>query len=762
MQGRSRRFEPVQVHWGFGFTTKALFLCSFGAGYPFYGIGVVMVDGSDSILRLATEVAELPGVGPTRVKALARLGIVTVTDLLRHYPLRYEKEAAEGSIDELPTDGKTVGACRGEIAASRWVGGQYGKKGRFEATLRDGESRTTLKLTWFNAPWLRDKLSPGVVVRVMGKAKLFNDYPQMVSPKFELIELDAQGEEAEAKPARLRPVYPATEKCKSAVIETLLDGVLSDALSRVRDPVPEDRREAQALPPLSEVLRMIHRPEDADEPKAARRRLAYNELLLLQLAITKRRSDVERESVAPALLHTAEIDGRIRERFPFTLTDAQSQAVVEIADDLTQERPMNRMLQGDVGSGKTVVALYALLMAVANGKQGAIMAPTELLAEQHFRSIGKMLEGTGVRLTLRTGRAKKKKEADAIAAGEVDIVVGTHALLSPKLRFHDLAVVVIDEQHRFGVMQRAALRGAVPGPDGRTPTPHTLVMTATPIPRTLSLTLLGDLDYTTLKGLPPGRLPIDSRVVMPLQTDEVYGYVRKRLERGEQCYVVVPAIEDRPDDPDGGAEAPKAKLKSVAAHADELEEQFFKGLRVGRVHGKLKPDERQAVMADFHAGKVDVLVATTVIEVGVDVPNATLMVIEHAERFGLAQLHQLRGRVGRGDHGRRSLCVFVANPTTDDAAKRMEAIAGTRDGFKIAELDLQIRGMGEMLGTRQSGMPPLRMASIPEDLELLGLAKREAQRVIGLDPELVADEHQLLRQVLYAQYGESLGLVDVG
>ena len=719
-----------------------------------------MTDAVDSSLRLATPVGELPGVGPTRAKTLARMGIVSVTDLLRHYPLRYETEAAEGAIDELPTDGKTVGAARGELVACRWVGDAYGRKGRFEATLRDGESRETLRLTWFNLPWLKDKLHPGMTIRVNGKAKEFNGYPQMVSPKWEAIEVDADGAEPDAKPARLRPVYPGSEKMKSAAIEGLLDFALPRLLPLVQDPVPDARRQALELPPLAEALRMIHRPDDKDEPKAARRRLAFNELLLLQLAITKRRADVERGSVAPALTHNGDIDARIRKRFPFELTEAQRLAVDEIAGDLVQARPMNRLLQGDVGAGKTVVALYAMLTAVAGGSQAVLMAPTELLAEQHFASIGRMLEGTGVRMVLRTGRAKKKKETEAIAAGAVDLVVGTNAILN--LNFADLAVAVIDEQHRFGVMQRAALRGAEPRPDGRVPTPHTLVMTATPIPRSLSLTLLGDLDTTTLGGLPPGRSPIDSRVVMPLQTDEVYGYLRKRLERGEQCYVVVPAIEDKPVDPGDGMEAPKLKLKSVEAHATDLEERFFKGLRVGRVHGRLKAPERQAVMADFRDGKLDVLVATTVIEVGVDVPNATLMVIEHAERFGLAQLHQLRGRVGRGDHGRRSLCVFVADPTTEDAAKRMDAIAGTRDGFKIAELDLQIRGMGNLLGTQQSGLPPLRLAAIPDDLDLLKMAKREATRMIDADPDLATEEHRLLRQVLFAQYGESLGLVDVG
>jgi ATP-dependent DNA helicase RecG len=419
---------------------------------------------------------------------------------------------------------------------------------------------------------------------------------------------------------------------------------------------------------------------------------------------------------------------------------------------------MLRLLQGDVGSGKTVVALYAMLMAVADRKQAAIMSPTELLAEQHELSLRKMLEGSSVRIALLTGQRQEAKPA--IAVGEVDLIVGTHALLSASVKYHDLAVVVIDEQHRFGVMQRAALREPMPTDDshpeyeGKFRGPHTLVMTATPIPRTLSLTLLGDLDITTLTGLPPGRVPIQNRVVGPEQADDVYTYTRSRLERGEQVYVVVPAIE-------AGQGGDGAKLKSVNQHAKLLQQKYFDGYQVGVVHGRLKSESRRKVMDRFREGNIDVLVATTVIEVGVDVPNASVMIIEHAERFGLAQLHQLRGRIGRGASSRRPLCVFIADPTTDDAIARMEAIGSTNDGFKLAEMDLQIRGMGEILGTRQSGAPPMKLANLPDDLDLLKLAKRDAMQLIEADPTLDSETNTLLRRVLLQQYGESLGLVDV-
>jgi len=709
-------------------------------------------------------VDDLPGIGKGRAAALRRLEIFSVTDLLRHTPMRYEKEAAEGIIADLPTDGKTVGSARGQVVACRWVSPTgYGKKGRFEATLKDDSDGVgasggrTLMLVWFNAGYLRDKISPGLMLRVQGKAKMFGDYPQMVSAKWEALDED---DEPEAAHERLRPVYPATENFNSVRIERLLDDVLPWALPMVSDPLPGELLEHHNMPTLAEALRMIHRPADAEEPKAARRRLAFNELLLLQLGIAMRAAEVERHFVAPALKHSEAIDQHIRGRFPFELTETQSKAVGEIAADLSRDRPMNRMLQGDVGAGKTVVALYALLMAVADRKQGALMAPTELLAEQHYLSISNMLAETNVRVALLTG--KQREDLDAVASGEADLVVGTHALLSKSVSFHDLAVVVIDEQHRFGVMQRASLRqSSEADAQGRERVPHTLVMTATPIPRTLSLTLLGDLDNTTLTGLPPGRTPIQNRVVGPEQAEDVYRYVRTRLERGEQAYVVVPAI-DAVGAPTGDSGESAKVLKSVNALAKTLQERFFDGYTVGTVHGRLKRETRQKVMDKFRAGKVDVLVATTVIEVGVDVPNATVMVIEHAERFGLAQLHQLRGRVGRGDQGRRSLCVFITEPTTDDALSRMDAIASTNDGFKVAELDLQIRGMGEILGTKQSGLPPMKQARIPEDIELLQLAKRDAKAMIADDPELREARHEKLRKVLMLQYGPALGLVDVG
>jgi ATP-dependent DNA helicase RecG len=715
-------------------------------------------------IRLGSKVHDLPGVGKSRARLFGRLEIHTVSDLLRHLPMRYEYHAQEGSITQLQAD--TIGTARGIVQSAQWTPGSYAPggfgrkaKGRFTVTLADDSG--TLSLTWFNAGYLREKLHPGMPLRVQGKVKLFNNYPQMINPKWEPLD-DA---DAPDRDERLRPVYPATEDLPSSVIEATIAEALPHVLSELADPLPTELIEHHAMPPLAKAFEWAHLPDNTDDAGAARRRLAFNELLLLQLGIAMKRAYVHQRLAAPDLKFSDAIDKHIRARFPFTLTEQQDKAVNEIAEDLSQPIPMNRLLQGDVGSGKTVVALYAMLLAVADRKQGVILAPTELLAEQHHGSIRSMLEGADVTTALLTSAhppkagGERKQLLDDIAGGKIDIVVGTHALLSDHVKFHGLAVAVIDEQHRFGVMQRAAFRDAnrhtAPEADGKRHIPHHLVMTATPIPRTLSLTLFGDLDISTILGLPPGRTPITSRVVARDKSDEVYGYLRTRLERGEQAYVVVPAIDA------AGKESAK-QLTNVRDHAKLLQDKYCGGYKVATVHGRLKRETREKIMAHFRKGEIHVLVATTVIEVGVDVPNATVMIIEHAERFGLAQLHQLRGRVGRGDHGRRSLCVFISDPTTDEAGQRLEAIAATTDGFQIAERDLEIRGMGDFFGTRQSGLPPLRVARIPEDMELLQLAKRDAQELIDADPFLHTEAHKTLRRVLMQQYGEAMGLIDVG
>lgn len=708
----------------------------------------------------------LTGVGPARLKLLNRLGIRTLADLIRHLPARYEDQSAEGAIADLIKDNKTVGSARGVIEATRWQGGQYGKKGRFLANLKDDTG--TLSLVWFNAGYLREKIFVGHHLSVQGKCKSFNGYPQMSNPKWELL-TEEDAENKPAKDARLRPVYPTTEGMTAPVLEALINEAMDLVLPTLEDPLPAELTAGHNMPTLAQAFRMIHQPKESDDHKAARRRLAYNELLLLQLGIAMKRAYVIKKQVAPALPASDAIDEHIRQRFPFELTESQDKVIAEIAADLATNEPMNRLVQGDVGSGKTVVALYAMLLAVAEKKQAALMAPTELLAEQHYRSINAMLDGTNVTLRLMTGSqstsgSKERKQLlDEIASGTADIVIGTQALVTDAVKFKDLAVAVVDEQHRFGVMQKARLKENDDlDEQGRRRVPHHLVMTATPIPRTLSLTIFGDLDVSTITGKPPGRVPAQNRVVGQDKTPEVYDYLKMRLARGEQAYVVVPMIDSSPGSGDTEQGNNAAGLRNVTDTAKMLRKVLGKQYKVAEVHGRLSRDEREHVMAGFRAGESHVLVATTVIEVGVDVANASVMIIEHAERFGLAQLHQLRGRIGRGASSRRPLCVFISEPTTDDALARMDAIASTNDGFKIAELDLQIRGMGDFFGTRQSGMPPLRVAQIPEDVDLLKLARLDASKMIDTDWQLTAPEHEMLHKVVHQQYGEALGLIDVG
>ena len=673
--------------------------------------------------------------------------LFTVADLLRHLPTRYERHFAEGAINDLPAPG-AIGSARGTIVATRWLPSMGRGKSRFEATLQDHADR--IKLVWFNGGYLRDRLHAGMFLRVRGKVDYFGGYAQMINPQWEVLRPE---EQPPAHIDRLRPVYPASEDLPSTILEKLVSGVLPVVLSNLPDPLPESLRQAHQMPPLAEAFRMAHQPIREEEALIARRRLAYNELLLLQLGIALKRHRNRTALSATALRWTPAIDAHVRARFPFTLTKAQERVIREIVGDVQQPIPMNRLLQGDVGSGKTVVALYALLLAVAQRCQGAIMVPTELLAEQHYASMARMLEGSNVRLELLTGGrysfARRDDLFARIASGKVDLVVGTQALLTESVTFADLAMVVIDEQHRFGVLQRASFK------HGSKQSPHYLVMTATPIPRTLSLTIFGDLEVSVIDELPPGRSPILTKVVTPDKADQVYEYLAQRVAQGEQAYVVVPTI-------DASGKESSRPLKDLQSHLKLLREKFCRGMRVAAVHGRLTRDRREKVMQRFREGLVQVLVATTVIEVGVDVPNATIMVVEHAERFGLAQLHQLRGRIGRGTHGKTSLCVLVGEPVTPEAEKRLQVMRETTDGFKIAQADLEIRGMGDFFGTRQHGLPPLRVARIPEDMALLHQAQKDATELVSRDPALAQPEHVLLRQVLLQQYGQTLGLIDVG
>ncbi len=697
-------------------------------------------------LALNTNIAAIPAVGDKRAEAFRRLGIRCVADLIRHFPSRYEHirplqtiaEIGASVMDQVDVDAQV--SVAGTVTATQFIPGRHS---RFLATLQDDTG--TLLLTWFNSPWMREKLHPEQEVFVQGKIKLHDDHLQIINPRWE----NCPETIPETKyQERYRPIYPATEELPSSAIESTVIRVLDDALTLLEDHLHEEYRKERALLELSDAYRLIHQPTSELDTEQARYRLAFDELLLLQIGVMLKRRHRRSTLTAPALTHNQAIDDHITARFPFTLTADQRTVIDEIVGDLVTTQPMNRLLQGDVGSGKTVVALYAMLLAVAARQQAALMAPTELLAEQHYASICNQLAGSRVNIQLLTGSlstAQRNSILDELARGDIDILIGTHALLTETVNFKSLAVAVIDEQHRFGVHQRAALRSKS---QDRTTSPHVLVMTATPIPRTLSLTIFGDLDISTIRELPPGRQKIETRHYQHADADEAYQRVEKRIADGEQAYFVVPVIDES-----------GSGLKDVYTHMEKLQQGALKNHRLEVMHGRLSRDERDQIMQRFRDGEIDALIATTVIEVGIDVPNATMMIIEHADRFGLAQLHQLRGRVGRGS--KHSICLLIADPATNDGAARVEALLATQDGFEIAEKDLEIRGPGELFGARQSGIAPFMVAQFPRDIQLLQMARRDAAEWIRENPTLKGERDALLKSRLLKTHGHALGLGDV-
>lgn len=689
----------------------------------------------------------LPGVGVRTAAALTRLGLGTVDDLLWHVPHRYEQIMAEASVDDAnqnATEGEVI-TVRGELAQLRPIPGRGAGRSRVEATMTGASG--TVRLVWFNTPWVARKLHVGQVGRAIGKCSRFNGYLQITNPQWVPLEKGEAASVVSAGTDSLRAIYPTTEDLAQAKFGMLLAPLLAELDRWAVDWLPEEDRLHQGLPPLGRALHMVHAPASFADADLGRKRLAFDELYLLQAALAVRRWQVRHAGGSFAVAISPAVDAAIRRRLSFALTPDQESVVAEIASDLSSTVPMNRLLQGDVGSGKTAVAVYALLAVAAAGAQGVLVAPTELLAEQHARSMRAILSGASLEWALLTGStpvAERRRVLAGLADGSIAVVIGTHALLTENISFKQLALAIIDEQHRFGVTQRATLRAK-----GAQGAPHTLVMTATPIPRTLAMTFFGDLDVSTIRKPPPGRTPTITRVVGFEKQDDVYRYLRTRIDSGEQCYVVVPAVEES-----------EAGLSDVASTVEHLSATHFKGIALGSVHGRMSADERDATMKAFHSGALRVLVATVVIEVGVDVPNASLMVVEHAERFGLAQLHQLRGRVGRGTA--QSLCVFIGDPTTEDATRRLKVISETSDGFRIAEEDLAIRGPGDFFGERQSGLPPFKVADLMQDALLAELARAAASRRVNAHPHLDAPGERLLRIALHQRYAAALGLSDVG
>lgn len=722
-------------------------------------------------LSLTTPVSQLPGVNPHAAGKLMSLGLHNLGQLLTHLPHRHEWIRARATLSDLQPG--VIGSAIGEISALKVSG--FGRKARLQIVLIDDSSPNAqlglhgrLDLVFFNQAFLAKKLEPGMFLNVQGTPKVFGPGLQMANPKFSIIpeaELDAL--QSTDQDDEYRPVYPATEGLTSQQIHDIIKPLLPEACDLLDDHLPDDYRTARTLPTLADSYRMFHAPHDEDEVGAAKRRLAYDELLLLQLGVHMKRAHLRSTLQSPALPTALEIDQRINARIPFTLTTDQERVAAEIARDLSTATPTNRLIQGDVGSGKTVVALTAMLRAIAHGHQAALMAPTELLAEQHFLSISDMLKDSNTRIALLTGSMPADQRAATVAnieSGDIDLVIGTHALVSDSVAFHSLAVAIIDEQHRFGVEQRAKLR-VKGGDDNAHETPHILVMTATPIPRTIGLTIFGDLDISTITHLPQGRKPITTKLVTPDKRSVVYNWLNEKIKQGQQAYIVVPAIEPggkttatlHSDGTTFGGKSPTRNLRDLTK---ELEGGELHDVKLAAMHGKLKRDTRERIMHKFRKHDIDALIATTVIEVGVDVPNACVIVIEDADRFGLAQLHQLRGRVGRGDQP--SVCVLIADPKTDDATLRLNAMVESSSGFTLAQTDLEIRGPGDVFGTRQSGMPPFKVANPLEDHELLNLARRDAAQWIDRSPTLDAPDESLIRRRLLKAHGQWLGVGDVG
>ncbi|MBW3663498.1 MAG: ATP-dependent DNA helicase RecG [Actinobacteria bacterium] len=693
-------------------------------------------------------VTAITGIGPAKAKALGQLGIATVRDLIEHYPRRHADLGAISSVEDAPIGDPVT--LMGTITS--WEQRRARAKGgrRLDiatATVRDRDG-AYFTATFFNQSWRENQLPAGTFASFSGKLKRFRGDLQVTMPEVTVL----GDEEEPGNHRRLTPIYPATSALPSFRLAQWIEAALDD-LPPLPDHLPASLKDEYDLVDLDFAFQQLHHPDDRASADAATHRLKFDELFTLQVGLQWRRVRLEAEVAGK---DNSPVAGRFAARFlehlPFDPTGAQHRAFDRIAADLKRDRPMHRLLQGDVGSGKTLVAVWTMLCAVDNDRQAALMAPTEVLAEQHLRTLTDLLAPLGVNvldglrieaLTSSTPTSERRRILGELLSGDVDVIIGTHALLEEGVRFADLGVVVIDEQHRFGVGQRVRLRQKGEEAGGG---PDVLVMTATPIPRSLALTLYGDLDVTVLDELPPGRKPIVTQLITPREAARrqgLYGFVREQAQRGLQTYVVCPLVE--------GSEAIEAA--SAEQTHRRLAEEVWPDLEVGLVHGRMRSDVKEGVMSAFRRGEIHVLVATTVIEVGVDVAAASVMVIEDAERFGISQLHQLRGRVGRG--AEKSYCVLFAGwnaPLTDEAVRRLEAVTATTDGFELAEVDLEIRGEGQLFGERQSGLPDLKLARLTRDRKLIEQTREAARTLVEADPDLDERTNHALRAEVVRRY----------
>ncbi|MFB3814438.1 MAG: ATP-dependent DNA helicase RecG [Terriglobales bacterium] len=758
------------------------------------------------MLELQTPVQYVKGIGPRIAEMLAEKGISTVEDLLYYLPFRYEDRINPRRIAQLKPG--EMASLVAEVRNSGLFRTSRSHIPLFQMTVADPGGRAGLKCIWFHSTYMKDKFKPGQLLALYGKVEAdeYGGGLQMVQPQLEVLSGgdDADPDAAAAESLEIGRIVPIYESAAHGKLTTrwfrrVIHGALENLAPEIPDGVPPAVREHMHLMPRRKAFQQVHWPDPGERfddlqnsRTPAHQRLIFEELFFLELGLELKRRRVKAQ---PGIAFT--ITDRVREAIktilPFHPTAAQKRVLKEIADDMKHPAPMRRLLQGDVGSGKTIVAFEAAIIAIENGYQVALMAPTEILAQQHFLSARRILEKAGYRIVLLTGSVEQDRKRDIrrhISQGDAQLIIGTHALIQETVEFARLGLVIVDEQHRFGVMQRFKLMKK-PTPD--TCEPDVLVMTATPIPRTLALTLYGDLDVSVIDELPPGRTPIVTRRVTDATAAQVWDFVRKQVKAGHQAYVVYPVIEEQSDDdpvssvssvvapPSSAAgparpsapsavrkkSAPKQKslwsgLKAAVQMYEELRTQIFPDLRIGLLHGRMPPDDKEVVMRRFQRGEIDVLVSTTVIEVGVDVPNANVMVIEHADRFGLSQLHQLRGRIGRG--AAKSYCVLMtAGRISPEADQRLNAMVSTTNGFEIAELDLQLRGPGEFFGTRQAGLPDFRVSNLVRDREILQAAKREAALVAaGPSPELPAEDISRALAHLRSHWQRKYGLVEVG
>ncbi|MFN8533649.1 MAG: ATP-dependent DNA helicase RecG [Dehalococcoidia bacterium] len=672
---------------------------------------------------LDTPLSRVKGFDRRTLPQFQRLGVETIRDALLFFPTRHLDRRNLIPLRDLSPGAETTVQVTVWDVSERSIGP---RRKMIEAAVADETGM--MRATWFNQPWVKRTLVPGSVWLLSGRVEAYRGRLSMTVAEHEPLD----GAEL-THTGRLVPIYPLTEGIAQRTVRRLIKGVVDSSATLLPDPLPDEVRNRVGLGELVPAVQALHYPQSAEQLAAARRRLAFDELFVMQLGLQRAKLEWRQAGHAEPIAVTDVDRVAWQSRLPFSLTGAQQRALDEIFTDLAKDRPMARLLQGDVGSGKTVIAALSLAAAVAVGGQGAILAPTEILANQHLTTLGRLLASIlpETRVELLTGAVQGKKRRqilDEVAAGEINVLVGTHAVIQDQVEFRRLMVGVVDEQHRFGVAQRAALRHK--GVNGNR-NPHMLVMTATPIPRTLALTLYGDLDLSILDERPPGRQEIRTRFVGPDNRDRAYQFVREQVRLGQQAYVICPLVE----------ESDKIEAKAATAEFERLR-QVFPDLRLGLLHGRLKPKEKDEVMIAFRDGAVDVLVSTAVVEVGIDVPNATMMLIEGAERFGLSQLHQFRGRVGRGSE--QSHCLLLSDVASGEGSERLKIVERTSDGFALAEEDLRLRGPGEFFGMRQSGLPELRVAQL-SDVALLEQARAEAERILKSDPTLDSPDHLLLR-----------------